>query len=84
MPNYFLLDNGTLSNLAPQRYSERSISAVICVNENVGIDEAHMRVNNTQEALEEMSHKGKKETLDNVIELMHKASFFRASIECPC
>ena len=81
--NYYLLDNGEVTNFPPTRYQELSIVAVISVcgaNPIIGdltyTPEQHF-------ALENMRHKGKKETITGALELLKNASYRRCTLENP-
>ena len=80
--NYYLLDNGEVTNFPPTRYQDLSIVAVISVcgtaykgeltyTPDIGV------------ALENMRYKGKKETITGVLEILKNASYRRCTLENP-
>jgi len=84
--NYYLLDNGEVTNFPPTRYQDLSIVAVLSICGSSQVSELYK--NNTltpviDEALEQMKYKGKKETITGVLELLKNASYRRCSMENP-
>ena len=72
---FYLLSNGAISNIPPDRYSELSISALVVFDGMEDIEYTRIHNPSLESALDHMRWKGKKGKFEDVFNLLKNASF---------